>query len=260
MYQCMLYLILLTADRLSLGFSFRPHSVLTTHEMLVLNTRRGYKGSSSSSMSSPLQNTDNMKSLSMIQKDLTSELRGGESTHNATWGVGNIVGSLWGSFGVIMILANSMKRIIPIALEPLLPSASTPLTQFQLAAYIAMCLWFAYVEGYKGFQLKFSPLVVSRSLTLKPGSSSFHHFLLGPFYSMGLFHATKRRQIISWSVSTGVICIVAAVKRLPYPWRNIIDAGVVVGLTWGSISIAIQWFKAIFLNKPPVMDPCLPEE
>ncbi len=120
-----------------------------------------------------------------------------------------------------------------------------------------MCLWFAYVEGYKGFQLKFSPLVVARSQTLTK-KSPIHHTLLAPFSAMGLFHATKKRKIVSWSVSIGVALIVAAVKRLPYPWRNIVDAGVIVGLTWGSVSIAVEWIKAVVMGIDIKMDPALP--
>jgi hypothetical protein len=127
-------------------------------------------------------------------------------------------------------------------------------------SYIAMCLWFAYVEGYKGFQLKFSPLVVARAQTLKPfNGSPIHHILFGPFYAMGLFHATKKRKIVSWSVSTGVAVIVAAVKKLPYPWRNIVDAGVIVGLSWGSLSIMIGWVKAAIMGIDLKTDPALPE-
>ena len=92
------------------------------------------------------------------------------------------------------------------------------------SAYIVTCLWFAYVEGYKGFQQKFSPLVVKRSFTL--GGAAWYHRLLAPMYSMGLVHATRKRQIVSWSVTAGVAAIVVAVKRLPYPYRNIVDAGV----------------------------------
>ncbi len=123
-----------------------------------------------------------------------------------------------------------------------------------------MCIWFAYVEGYKGFQLKFSPLVVARAQTLKPFTkgSPILHTLFGPFYAMGLFHATKKRKIVSWSVTLGVGVIVAAVKRLPYPWRNIIDAGVIVGLSWGSFSIATEWVKAAVLGIETKMDPALP--
>ncbi len=67
-------------------------------------------------------------------------------------------------------------------------------------------------------------------------------------------------MIVSWSVSTGVALVVAAVKRLPYPWRNIVDAGVVVGLTWGSLSISIGYFKTLLTGKlPEGVDPALPK-
>jgi len=174
---------------------------------------------------------------------------------------GKVLASLWGASGVVYILAKAIKRVLPIALEPFAKGEGVvPLTQFQLAAYVITCLWFAYVEGYKGFQLKFAPLVVSRSFTLG-FSSPIHHLLLAPLYSMGLFHATKKRMIISWSVSTGVALIVAAVKQLPYPWRNIVDAGVVVGLSWGSISILGGYIISLATGIAPIdVDPALPEK
>lgn len=169
------------------------------------------------------------------------------------------VASLVGAGGVVMILAKAIKRVLPIALEPFGSSAVAPLTTFQLGAYISMCLFFAYAEGYKGFQRKFSPLVVARAQTLKPfNGTPIHHTLLAPFYSMGLFHATKKRKIVSWSVTIGVGIIVAAVKKLPYPWRNIVDAGVIVGLSWGSLSIIVEWVKAALLGIETTMDPALP--
>ena len=176
---------------------------------------------------------------------------------HSSGGFGNTLASLWAAGGVVMVLAKSIKRILPIALEPFGSGAS--LSSFQLVSYIAMCLWFAYVEGYKGFQLKFSPLVVARAQTLKPfNGSPIHHTLFAPFYAMGLFHATKKRKIVSWSVTIGVAVIVAAVKRLPYPWRNIVDAGVIVGLSWGSLSIAIGWIQSAILGKETNSDPSLP--
>lgn len=131
------------------------------------------------------------------------------------------------------------------------------------SVYIVTCLWFAYVEGYKGFQRKFSPLVVKRSFTLIPGKNGtqWWHYLLAPLYSMGLVHATRKRKIVGWSVTLGVAALVAAVKRLPYPWRNIIDAGVVAGLSWGSLSICILYVKAWMtgLPGPKDVDASLPE-
>lgn len=174
---------------------------------------------------------------------------------------GKVLASLWGSFGVIYILAKAIRRVLPIALEPFSKAEGVvPLTQFQMGAYVLTCLWFAYVEGYKGFQLKFSPLVVSRSFTLN-SSSPIHHLLFAPLYSMALFHATKKRMIVSWSVSIGVAAIVAAVKRMPYPWRNIVDAGVVVGLSWGSMSILGGYIISLVTGIAPIgVDPAMPEK
>ncbi len=67
-------------------------------------------------------------------------------------------------------------------------------------------------------------------------------------------------MIVSWSVSIGVAVVVAAVKRLPYPWRNIVDAGVVIGLTWGSISILGGYIISLVTGIAPIdVDPSLPE-
>mmetsp|Transcript_2852 Transcript_2852/g.4036 ORF Transcript_2852/g.4036 Transcript_2852/m.4036 type:complete len:325 (-) Transcript_2852:79-1053(-) len=237
-------------------------------------------GTSSSSSSSHSSSSSSRLSVASVHRggDDGIGIRSGYSANStAFW---NAAASLWGAGGVIMILAKSIKRILPIALEPFSSSSSVPLSPFQFVSYIGMCIWFAYVEGYKGFQCKFSPLVVSRSLTLQPKktmgddddnhpneaaaattkttTTPIHHVILAPFYSMGLFHATKKRKIVSWSVSLGVALIVAGVKRLPYPWRNIVDAGVIVGLSWGSLSIGIGWVKAVLLGKGCDADPALP--
>jgi len=174
--------------------------------------------------------------------------------------IANFTASLWAAVGFVAILGKSIKRILPLALEPFGADA-VALSSFQFVLYIAMCLWFSYVEGYKGFQLKFSPLVVARAQTLKPFQGTpIHHVLFGPFYAMGLFHATKKRKIVSWSVSAGVAIIVALVKKLPYPWRNIIDAGVIAGLSWGSISILAIWIRTVILGIDCAFDPALPQK
>lgn len=190
----------------------------------------------------------------------SSNESGGEGGINLLKRIVNVSVSFWAAGGVVAVLGKSIKRIVPIALEPFGASSPVPLSTFQLGSYIAMCLWFAYVEGYKGFQQKFSPLVVARAQTLKPfDGTPIHHILFGPFYAMGLFHATKKRKIVSWSVSLGVGLIVAIVKKIPYPWRNIVDAGVIVGLSWGSLSILGIWMKTVISGKGPDIDPALPE-
>lgn len=206
-----------------------------------------------------LQYDRDMKKSSSSAFALT---RGGEISEqpSVAQSIFKIISSLWASSGVVYILMKAVKRVMPIAMEPFQQGAAVPLTSFQLGAYVATCLYFAYIEGYKGFQLKFAPLVVKRSFTIQPRFSTFHHTLFAPFYAMGLFHATKKRKIVSWSVSIGVAGIVAVVKRFPYPWRNIVDAGVVVGLSWGTLCIVIGYVKAL-LNGGDVggVDAALPE-
>ena len=127
--------------------------------------------------------------------------------------------------------------------------------------YALSCLFFAYAEGYKGFHLKFAPLVVKRSFTLvigTPQGNNVLNYFLAPLYSMGLWGATKKRRIVSWSVSLGVAMIVAIVKKLPPIPRCILDAGVVVGLTIGSASILYHFVKSVLTGKLPDIDACLP--
>jgi len=243
--------LLATATNIACGFSLKPST--TKNIASIQNDLKLAK--------KPLV----VSNLSLTQIKKFENARGGsikasvgqESKPSSS--LGNTVASFWAAGGVVMILAKSITRILPIALEPFGAGVLAPLPTFQLCAYIGMCLWFAYVEGYKGFQQKFSPLVVARAQTLKPfNGSPIHHTLFAPFYAMGLFHATKKRKIVSWSVTTGVAVIVAGVKRLPYPWRNIVDAGVIVGLSWGSIAIIVEWVKAVVLGKEVKMDPALP--
>ncbi|CAM9618456.1 unnamed protein product [Choristocarpus tenellus] len=133
------------------------------------------------------------------------------------------------------------------------------LTGTQWAIYASFAVFMAYAEGFKGFQKKFSPLVVKRALTLdrSPSPGPVKLLLAGP-YSMGLFHASRKRRIVSWAVTTSVFSLVQVVKRLPYPWRSIVDVGVVVGLSYGMLSIAAIWVKSL-LGTAPEVDPAMPE-
>mmetsp|Transcript_12032 Transcript_12032/g.17984 ORF Transcript_12032/g.17984 Transcript_12032/m.17984 type:complete len:125 (+) Transcript_12032:67-441(+) len=122
--------------------------------------------------------------------------------------------------------------------------------------FVGFSAMMAYVEGYKAFQKKFSPMVVQRALSLDEECGPIRAVFAGP-YSMGMFHATRKRKIVSWTLLFAVFGLVQAVKKLPYPWRSIIDAGVVSGLSWGSASIIFYWVRSM-LGKSPGVDPQLP--
>lgn len=160
----------------------------------------------------------------------------------------------WSVLQVVSILANAIKRLLPVAVQPLVQNDMQP---FQWAMYVMWSIYMGYVEGYQAFQLKFSPLVVKRAFGLSEHLNPLNCVLAGP-YAMGLFGATKKRMIVSWSITAGVFALVKIVKKLPYPYRAIVDAGVVVGLTYGALSIVWQTARAMFGYEPNV-DPQYPE-
>mmetsp|Transcript_87240 Transcript_87240/g.182580 ORF Transcript_87240/g.182580 Transcript_87240/m.182580 type:complete len:285 (-) Transcript_87240:79-933(-) len=160
--------------------------------------------------------------------------------------------SAWAILGVVAMLANGMKRLLPVAFQPF----ADGLDYGGWTAYALSAFFFAYVEGYRGFQMRFSPLVVRRALLL--GEAPLLHKLLGPVYAMGLVHATSRRRGTSMSLMFVVFCLVAIVKRLPYPYRSILDIGVCVGLSWGMGSVLLLYLRSLLTGKAPPVDPCLP--
>lgn len=157
---------------------------------------------------------------------------------------------IWGVANVLAVLANAIKRLYPVAIQPLV---NKDMLGYHWGFYIAWSLYMAYVEGYKAFHLKFSPMVVQRAFSLPENLSIINVLLAGP-YSMGLFGASRKRMIVSWSITVGVFALINIVKQLPYPYRSIVDAGVVVGLSLGSLSIVWNSIWAMFGMSPMVDD------
>lgn len=172
----------------------------------------------------------------------TSIINNNWSLRNSIWK--NVLG-LWGVFQVVLMLANALRRILPVAIEPLIRKDILPV---HWVMYVVWSLYMAYAEGYKGFQLKFSPLVVHRAFSLCDNPSVINYILAGP-YCMGLFGASRKRMIVSWSITAGVFALILAVKHLPYPYRSIVDGGVLVGLTYGTLSILLLTIKALMGGK-----------
>lgn len=139
---------------------------------------------------------------------------------------------LWGILGVVALLGEAIVRLLPLAVDLL----GRSLSAIELAVLVAWVLAMTLAEGYRGFHLQFSPRVVARALHLEAHKRPLH-VVLAPLYCMGLVHATRRRLITSWLLTIGIVAIVLLVRRLPQPWRGIIDAGVVAGLSCGVLSI-----------------------
>ena len=162
--------------------------------------------------------------------------------------------ALWGSLGVIYILANGIAKVLPIALE----AFETPFSLFQ---WIVLVLWsgfMAYSEGYRGFQNAFSPRVAARARWLRENPGLIRG-VFAPFFCMGYFEATRKRKIVAWCLSTGIILLIILIKLMPQPWRGIIDMGVVIGLGWGLASLVYFLFQSL-LKAEYTVDPELSEK
>ncbi|NUQ63606.1 MAG: hypothetical protein HUU20_14110 [Pirellulales bacterium] len=151
------------------------------------------------------------------------------------------IAPLWGLAGVFFLLGFAVYRLTPRAIEGL----GMGLGPWQ---WMALVLWTAFMgvaEGYGGFQKKFSPRTAARARYLRDRPSPLRA-ILAPFFCMGYFHSRRRLRITSISLTAGIIAIIVVVSFCPQPWRGIIDFGVVVGLTWGIVSLAGFAWKAFF--------------
>lgn len=143
----------------------------------------------------------------------------------------------WGVAAVAGILGRAVVALTPMALEPILSGALNKGHWALLAGWVAVM---AYSEGYRGFHKSFSPRVVHRAHELGRRPSLIRILLAAPF-CMGLFSASRRIVITSWSVVFGVTALVLLVRQMDQPWRGIVDAGVVVGLALGLLSLFIHF-------------------
>ena len=149
-------------------------------------------------------------------------------------------GFIWGVGGVLLLILFAIYRLAPMAWA--LEGSSMNL--FHWAALIFSVVFMSYTEGYKGFHHGFAPRVVIRANYLKDNPHIIH-IILAPLFCMGYIHATRKRKVISIGLTLMIICFILVAPMLPQPWRGIIDAGVVVGLSIGIISIIYFIFLGI---------------
>lgn len=149
--------------------------------------------------------------------------------------------TVWGVGGVALLLLQAVVRLTPTALEPFSTGGLSAFEGAICATWIGVSL---YSEGYRGFQKAFVPRTVARAFYLG-GARRPWLALLAPAFCMGLVHARRRRLVTSWTVVILIVAAVVAVRRLPAPWRAIVDAGVVAGLLYGLVSLLVSFARAL---------------
>jgi hypothetical protein len=168
-----------------------------------------------------------------------------------------VIGVVWGLAGVVFILGYAVVRLFPVTLA----AFEQPWQWYHWACLIGFVVLMAYSEGYKGFQRAFSPRVAARLKYLYAYPRP-RHVLLSPLFCMGYFYIQRRRRIVIYMITSSIIAIVFAVKFLSQPWRGIIDAGVLVGLTWGLITVLVSTRQAFSATsvKPFPYAPEVPDD
>jgi hypothetical protein len=164
-----------------------------------------------------------------------------------------IIGVVWGLAGIVFMLGYAIVRLFPVTMAVF----EQPLQWYHWVCMIGFIGFMAYSEGYRGFQLAFSPRVAARLKYLYEHPRP-RHVLLSPLFCMGYFYIQRRRRIAIYILTTGIFAIISAVRFLSQPWRGIIDAGVLVGLTWGLVSVLVSTQQA-FSTTPAKPFPYAPE-
>jgi len=142
----------------------------------------------------------------------------------------------WGVLGVMAIVLFAIVRLVPYVADALV----IDLAVWEWLMLLISVVFMAWSEGYKGFQLKFSPRVAARALHLCRHPTSWRTQLFAPLFCIGYFGASRGVLIGAWVGTTGIVLLILLVHRLDQPWRGILDAGVVAGLSWGLISLIVM--------------------
>ncbi len=158
-----------------------------------------------------------------------------------------LIGAVWGVLGIFLFVGSAVVRLTPTAYA----AWQYDWTIVHWVATVASLIFIGVVEGYRGFQKQFSPRGVARAQVVAR-QPTLLRVLLAPAFCMGFFDATKKRLIVSWVLTAGIVVLVLIVRQLPQPWRGIVDVGVVFGLTWGLIAMLVFAVMAIGGRTMPV--------
>lgn len=145
-----------------------------------------------------------------------------------------IFGALWSITGVLLLLVGAIYRLTLVAME----AFSYEFFWYHWVALVLNGLFMAYAKGYCGFQKGFSPRMAVRAKYLKDYPNALYA-LLGPLFCMGYLCASTKRKVSIILLTVGIIVLVLVVRVLSQPWRGIVHLGVIIGLTWGLISLLI---------------------
>lgn len=158
-----------------------------------------------------------------------------------------VLGAAWGIGGIAALLLYAVVQLTGYV-SAAVADGLAPAEWLLLAANVTLMVW---AEGVRGFQQRFAPRVAARALALRERPEPVT-VLLAPLYCVGYFRATPGLRRLAW-VGTGlIVAAVLAVQQVGQPWRGILDAGVVAGLTWGTLAVLVQGARALYAGRATV--------
>ena len=146
-----------------------------------------------------------------------------------------VVGVVWGIGGIAAVLVYAAINLGRFAQEAM-AAGLEPAEWLVLVVNTAVMAW---AEGYRGFQQRFSPRVAARALNLYLHPTVLR-LMLAPLFCAGYFGATVRLRRAVWIGTVLILLAVLFFNQLPQPWRGILDAGVLVGLVWGTTALMVM--------------------
>jgi hypothetical protein len=160
------------------------------------------------------------------------------------------IGAIWGVVGTMALLAYAVWRLGGYAWE----LTDETLTVFEWAILVLWSVYMFYAEGVKAFGRSFSPRVVARAQYIAK-RGNLKQILLAPLFCFGYFHTSRKRLIVTYSVTLGIVLLIVMIRFLPQPWRGILDAGAELGIAYGTLTIFYFVWKALVSHPVEIVDP-----
>ncbi len=154
------------------------------------------------------------------------------------------IAPVWGVGGVLFLLVEAIVRLSKYIYE----LGSIELQWYHWGLILLNVLFMGYSEGYRGFQQGFAPRVAARARYLSQHQTLIT-MVFAPLFCMSFFHTTRKRLIVSYTLTSGIIILILMIRTVPQPWRGIIDSGVVIGLFWGMLAILYFAIKSVVDEK-----------
>jgi hypothetical protein len=163
-----------------------------------------------------------------------------------------LLGATWAIVGFSALILSALYRLTPLALE----AFTFDLQWYHWVSMIVWIIFMVYSEAYKGFHKAFSPRAAARAKHLRDNPTLLH-VVFAPLFIMCFFHTTKKRKIVSYCLTTGIVLLIMLVHQLVQPWRGVVDAGVVLGLGLGLLSFW-WWVAQVFSGNIGDVSPEVP--